>query len=214
MRLNEDDGSFETVLEFAAEADNNRMNGGVVGPDGSIWAGSMDFDFQVAIGALYRVVADMQVTLVDPQYIVVNGPAFSPDGTKLYVNETMKGEIYRFDVDPLDQSLSGKTVFARFAEGEGRPDGICVDAEGGLWVAAVTSGKVRRYLPDGSIGTEIKVPCPTVTSAALGGAEGSTLFITTSRILMDEETLAAHPLSGGLFSIKVDQRAAPSRPFG
>ena len=214
VRLNEENGSFDTVIEFADEPENNRMNDGVVGPDGSIWAGSMDFDFQVATGALYRVDADKNVSKADSGYIVVNGPAFSPDGRILYVNETMKGEIYRFDVNPADQSLTGKSVFANFGEGEGLPDGICVDHEGGLWVAVATGGKVQRYLPDGNLDCEISVPCPTVTSVALGGRDGKTLFITTSRILMDDDTLAAHPLSGGLFAMEVNQRAVPSPKFG
>ena len=214
VRLNTTDGTFDTVLTFDDEPANNRFNDGTVGPDGGLWAGSMDFDFQLPTGALYHVAPDLAIRRADAGYTVVNGPAISPDGRRLYVNETMTGEVFCHDLGPDLRSLSGKRVFARIVPEDGLPDGICVDAVGGLWVALVTGGKVRRYLPDGSVDREIVLPCPTVTSVCLGGADGRTLFVTTGRILMDDATLDAHPLSGSLFSIRVDHSGQASALFG
>ena len=64
-------------------------------------------------------------------------------------------------------------------------------------------GRVRRYLPDGSIDLEINLPSPVVTSVCIGGVDSNILFVTTGRILMDEEMLKAYPLSGSLFSIDI-----------
>jgi sugar lactone lactonase YvrE len=202
-RLDQETGAFETVVAFPGEPATNRFNDGTVGPDGRLWVCSMDFDFQEPTGKLYHLGSDLDPVQADDGYIVANGPAFSPDGSKLYINETMKGEIFVCDVDPSSGSLSGKRLFAKLAEGEGLPDGICVDAEGGLWLAVVTGGRVRRYRPNGEIDTEIEVPSPTVTSVGFGGRDNKTLFITTGTILMDDETLARHPLSGSLFAIEV-----------
>ena len=115
----------------------------------------------------------------------------------------MRGEIFVCDMDAASGMPSNKRPFATLPEGQGLPDGICVDADGGLWVAVVTGGAVRRFRSDGEIDSEIKVPSPTVTSVGFGGRDNRTLFITTGTILMDDETLAAHPLSGSLFSIDV-----------
>ncbi|MEX3007874.1 SMP-30/gluconolactonase/LRE family protein [Hoeflea sp. TYP-13] len=202
-RLDMQSGSFDTVVAFPQEPAANRFNDGAVSPDGRLWVCSMDFDFQEPTGMLYHLGRDLQPVVADEGYTVANGPAFSPDGSKLYVNETMKGEIFVCDCDPSTGALSGKKLFAKLEEGEGLPDGICVDADGGLWVAVVTGGRVRRYLPNGNIDMEIEVPSPTVTSVGFGGRANRTLFITTGTILMDEETLARHPLSGSLFAIEV-----------
>lgn len=213
VRLDQTTGAFETLVTFDGEPAQNRFNDGMVGPDGRLWACSMDFDFQEPTGKLYHLGDDLKPVEVDDGYIVANGPAFSPDGTKLYINETMKGDIFVCDLEPSSGLFSNKRLFAELAEGEGLPDGICVDSEGGLWVAVVTGGRVRRYLPTGEIDTEIEVPSPTVTSVGFGGPDNRTLFITTGTILMDDETLARHPLSGSLFCVDVPQQGLEMSAF-
>jgi xylono-1,5-lactonase len=200
VRLDRATGQFEHVLGFKDEPANNRFNDGTVAPDGSLWLGSMDFDFTAASGKLYRVILGKDPVIADSNYIVVNGPAISPDSTQLYVNETMKGQIFSFDMNPSTGEISNKSLFVQFAEGKGLPDGIHVDRQGRLWVAVVTGSVVQRYLSNGKLDTEIKMPSPIVTSVCIG-PDDNTLFVTTGRILMDEATLAAHPLSGGLFKV-------------
>lgn len=212
-RLDQATGDFETLVTFPGEPAQNRFNDGMVGPDGRLWACSMDFDFQEPTGKLYHLDRDLKPVEVDDGYIVANGPAFSPDGSKLYINETMKSEIFVCDLDPSTGRIAKKELFAKLPEGEGLPDGICVDAEGGLWLAVVTGGRVRRYLPNGEIDIEIEVPSPTVTSVCFGGRNNKTLFITTGTILMDDETLARHPLSGSLFCLDVPQRGLDAQVF-
>lgn len=214
VKLDESTGTFETLLSFPDEPASNRFNDGTVGPDGCIWAGSMDFDFQQPTGSLYLVRPDLTAGRMDTGYIVANGPVISPGGWRLYANETMKGEIFCFDRNPRTNQLSNKRLFAKIAEADGLPDGLCTDDDGGVWVALVTGGRVRRYGANGDIDLEIALPSPTVTSVTLGGKGGRTLFVTTGRILMDEPTLTAHPLSGGLFSVAVPRAAAKSFAFG
>jgi xylono-1,5-lactonase len=202
VRLNTDDGSFETVLTFDDEPPFNRFNDGLRGPDGSLWLGSMDYDCERESGALYRVRPDRTVETVDAGYIVVNGPAISHDETRLYVNETMKGQILVFDMAAGTGDVSNKRLFAQIAADDGFPDGLYADPQGGLWVALVAGGRIRRYNTDGSIDREIGLPSPAVTSVC-AGSDSNTLFVTTGRILMDDETQNQHPLSGGLFKISL-----------
>jgi sugar lactone lactonase YvrE len=63
---------------------------------------------------------------------------------------------------------------------EGWPDGLAVDAEGGLFVAAVKSGEVVRFKPDGTIDFRLKVPATFVTSVTFGGPDLTELYIVTS----------------------------------
>jgi len=209
-RLDQARGTCSPILDFPDEPATNRFNDGVVGPDGCIWVGSMDFDFQRPTGSLYMVRPDLSVARAAEGFTVINGPAFSPDGSVLYLCDTMSGVIYAFDRDAASNALSHKRVFLRLAEGDGLPDGICVDQEGGLWIALVTGGRVRRFSPEGRVDAEIALPSPIVTSVTIGGRDGRTLFVTTGRILLDEPALAAHPLSGGLFRVAVRHSAARS----
>lgn len=197
-------GTFDSIVEFRDEPATNRFNDGTVGPDGRIWLGSMDFDCERPTGALYCVEADGSVAVKDTGYTVTNGPAVSADGNRLFVNETMSRNIFCFDRDPQTNILSNKRLFAQPLEDEGLPDGLCVDTDGGLWVALVTGGKVRRYKSDGHIDFDLQMPTPIVTSVVLGGLQRQTLFVTTGRILLSDTDLADYPASGSLFQIDVD----------
>jgi len=128
-RLDQERGTCSPILDFPDEPATNRFNDGVVGPDGCIWVGSMDFDFQRPTGSLYLVRPDLSVARAAEGFTVINGPAFSPDGSVLYLCDTMSGVIYAFDRDAASNALSHKRVFLRLAEGDGLPDGICVDEE-------------------------------------------------------------------------------------
>lgn len=214
VRLDPSSGAFTTVVTFGDEPPANRFNDGCIGPDGCLWAGSMDFDCIKPTGALYLVRPDGDISVADHGYVVTNGPAISADGKRLYVNETMGGKIYCFDRDPTTNALGNKRLFAQLKDGEGLPDGLCVDMDGGVWVALVTGGRVRRYSSAGVIDVEITLPTPIVTSVAIGGRERRTLFITTGRILMDDDALAAHPLSGGLFSVEIEHEGCMLNSFG
>jgi xylono-1,5-lactonase len=200
VRLNVEDGSFEKVLTFQDEPPHNRFNDGLQMADGMMWLGSMDYDCVQATGVLYCVHPDMSVKVMDTGYICINGPAISADRTRLYVNETMKRQIFVFDMDPASGAISNKRLFAALAEDEGLTDGIYADPAGGLWLAMAGGGRIRRFHADGSVDREIAMPSPTVTSVC-AGPDATTLFVTTGRILMDDERLAEHPLSGGLFQV-------------
>jgi len=197
-------GTYFPLISFESEPASNRFNDGMVGPDGTIWVGSMDYDFQQPTGMIHSISPSGNTTLRDKGYTVVNGPALSHDGKKLFINDTMNGAIFCYDRDPLTNDLHTKRLFAQIEPSDGLPDGICTDIAGGVWVALVTGGKARRYLPTGQIDFDIKLPSPIVTSVGFGGKDRSTLFVATGRILMTEADLGNYPLSGSLFRIPTD----------
>jgi sugar lactone lactonase YvrE len=107
--------------------------------------------------------------------------------------------IRAFDLDAVRGALSGFATFPRF---RGLPDGATVDAEGGLWVAHWDGWRVSRVRPDGTLDRSIRLPIPRPTCCAFGGDDLGTLFITSARTGLDDETLACAPRSDGLFSLR------------
>lgn len=77
-----------------------------------------------------------------------NEMAFSADGRSLFVNETFARRLSRFEVS-ADGSLTGRQTLWRFGPGD-YPDGLVLDAAGGLWVTSIVSNRVIRIEPDGS----------------------------------------------------------------
>ncbi|MGA9658841.1 MAG: SMP-30/gluconolactonase/LRE family protein [Asticcacaulis sp.] len=167
------------LFEIEADKPDNRLNDAKVDAKGRLWTGTMHMPFSKKEAAFYRIDPDLSVHMVDTPYLCTNGPAFSPDGTKLYHNETSEGLMYAFDV-AADGSLSNKHVFAKFAPGAGSPDGLTTDADGGVWVAHYNGSRISRYKPDGTLDFDVAIPAKQVTSMTFAGANLDRLFVTTA----------------------------------
>lgn len=192
----------------------NRFNDGKVDPAGRFWAGTMDDRKQADTGTLYRVDPDLRWTAIDDGYGITNGPAFSPDGQRMYHSDTRARTTFVFDLH-ADGCAHGKRVFAHWPTDFGHPDGMTVDSEGCLWVAFWGGSCVRRVSPSGEVLAKHRVPAPHVTSCAFGGAALDRLFVTTARQGMSADALEVDPLSGGLFEIDAGgARGCPPVEFG
>src|SRR5690349_3848608 len=99
---------------------------------------------------------------------------------------------------PDTGALYGRRRLAEVSGGV--PDGLTLDAEGCLWLAVWGSSELRRYTPDGRLDTIVKLPVSQVSSAAFGGADLSTLCITTARESFTAADLAAEPHAGDIFA--------------
>jgi sugar lactone lactonase YvrE/DNA-binding IclR family transcriptional regulator len=180
----------------------NRLNDAKCGPDGAIWVGSMRIDASKPTGALYRIDAGGTSERKEGGVIVSNGLGWSPDGRIFYFVDTVPGLIHAYDCNPSTGVLGTRREFAHIPVGDGRPDGLAVDAEGAVWCAIWDGWSVRRYLPDGRLDQVIELPVPRPTSVAFGGKDLSTLYITSARTRLPATTLADAPLSGGLFACR------------
>ncbi len=190
----------------------NRFNDGKVDRHGRFWAGTMDDTEQQASGSLYRLRADVDGVVVDRDYKVTNGPAFSPSGDLMYHNDSARQVTYAFDLD-ADGNASNKRVFLQFAEGDGYPDGMTVDAEGCLWIAFWDGWCVRRYSPGGELMQTVDMPVARPTSCAFGGPGLDRLYVTSASIGLDEDALAVQPNAGGLFMVLAGVRGIAERMF-
>lgn len=166
---------------------------------GRLWAGTGDSNETVASGNLYVFEHDHSWRVVDRNIICSNGPAFSPDGRSAYFSDSYAQEVVRYEIDPVTGEIGERRPFLKITEREVYPDGLTVDAEGGVWVAEWDAWRVARYTPDGTFDREIRLPVPRPTSMAFGGDDLRTLYITTASIGLSEAQLREAPLSGSLF---------------
>lgn len=104
-----------------------------------------------------------------------NGMVLLHEGRTLVVAETWRGQLTAFDRSANGQ-LSNKRLFAQLPGRQ--PDGMCVDADGAIWVCSFNSGEVLRVLEGGVITHRLSFPGSAV-ACELGGEDGHTLFITS-----------------------------------
>jgi len=206
--LEEPDGTLTTLDELWTDP-GVRMNDGGCDPDGRFYCGSMAYDRTPGVAALYRLDPDGSTSVVLDLLTISNGLDWSPDGSRAYYNDTDTYRVDVFDYD-RDAGLTNRRAFIDVMPDDGRPDGLTVDAEGGVWVALNHSGTVRRYTPDGAPDAVVDIPSRQVTACTFGGADLDQLFVTTSR---ENLPRGDDPLAGSLFRAEVGVRGFPVREF-
>jgi sugar lactone lactonase YvrE len=206
--LEDPDGSV-APLEPLWEDPQVRMNEGGCDPDGRFYCGSMAYDQHEGAGSLYRLDPDGSAVVVLGGVTVSNGLEWSPDGSRVYYNDTPTGQVDVFDYD-RDGGLTARRRFVAIPDDAGKPDGLTVDADGGVWVALYGGGAVRRYSPEGRLDEVVEVPAGNVTACTLGGPDLDQLFVTTSREGLEDDE---QPVAGSLFRAAVGVRGLPARAF-
>lgn len=178
-----------------------RLNDGRCDAAGRFWVGSLALDSTPDAGALHRLDPDGSARQVLAGLHVPNGLGFSPDGTRLYLADSARRRVEAFDFDAARGTLANRRPFVILAEGEGVPDGLAVDAQGGVWIALWDGWRVVRHAPDGALDRVIHLPVPRPTSCAFGGPDLGTLYVTSARVRLSAAQLAEAPLSGSVFAL-------------
>ncbi|SEH85561.1 Sugar lactone lactonase YvrE [Mycolicibacterium rutilum] len=128
-------------------------------------------------GVIVRIDPDDTVTVVAEDLDFPNGMAITPDGATLIVAESTARRLSAFTVGP-DAGLTDRRVFADGLDGP--PDGICLDAEGGVWAAMTLTYQFERITEGGRVTDRIDLGGRTAIACALGGPERRTLFLLSS----------------------------------
>jgi sugar lactone lactonase YvrE len=179
-----------------------RFNDGTCDPRGRFWTGTLALDRAAGVAALYRVSSGGRVSRALGGITVSNGIGFTADGTALYYVDSVTQRIDIIGVTPGTGALGTREPFATLGAAEGTPDGLAVDADGGVWVAVFGGGKIVRFDPDGRRDAEIALPVSHPTSVAFGGPALDELYITSATRALTPDQLAAQPAAGAVLRIR------------
>ncbi len=204
VRRREHDGTMVVHADLAHIA-THWCNDMLVDPRGRAYVGhfGLDLDAFVAEHGMEAVLSEdaptrAHVVLVQPDGSVEvaaddmrfpNGTVLTPDGRTLIVAETLALRLTAFDVGD-DGRLGNRRVWADLSDHLIPPDGICLDAGGGVWVANALGAECVRVLEGGGI-TDRVTTGRRAFACNLGGEDGTTLFVCTSET-SEAEACASH----------------------
>jgi len=210
----DDTGARACIANPEHDKPGNRFNDGKCDSLGRFWVGSLATDGEQRAGKLWRVDPNGQCTMMENGLSISNGLGWSPDNRRFYLTDSGCSTIFVYDYDLTTGLISGKRTFVVSAEGDGVPDGLCVDAQGFIWSAQWDGACVIRYDPDGNIERRVPLPVPRPTSCAFGGATNQTLYITSARTGLSCETLQTAPCSGHVFGLNLTVPGMQVNMFG
>ncbi|MGA7836316.1 MAG: SMP-30/gluconolactonase/LRE family protein [Acidimicrobiales bacterium] len=211
-RLDESGSVTELARPEAHQEREVRTNDGAADPWGRFWIGSMAYNAAKGRGSLYCFHESFGTETVFGDVTISNGLGWSPDERTLYYVDSGPGTISAFDIDDAGE-ISRRRLLVQLNVEEGAPDGLCVDADGAIWVAIWGGYQVRRYSPEGELLARVAVATAQPSCCAIGGPNGRTLYITTAREDMPEEVLASEPDAGRLFCVDVGVKGRAIEPY-
>jgi sugar lactone lactonase YvrE len=174
----------------------------VVDAKGRAYVGNFGFDLGAGetpkSTGLILVQPDGQARVVAQDLWFPNGAVITPDARTLIIGESYRSRLTAFDIAD-DGSLSGRRVWATLDKAV--PDGICLDAEGAIWLASPISREVIRVREGGEVTHRIATRAQAV-ACMLGGLERRTLFVLTGKVMVTPEQSRAS-LTGAIFTLPV-----------
>lgn len=173
-----------------------RYNDGTIDPSGRYLVGTMGYpEAKENIGKVLSYYKGNQKVLLE-NTTISNGLAFSENGAFLYFIDTPTKKVAKYNYDIVSGSASFDSYIIEF-KGKGMPDGMCMDKEGMLWIAEWGGSQVSKWNPkNGKMISQIKLPCPNVSSCCLDKL--GNLFITTAKSDKPEDIFG-----GGLFYVNL-----------
>jgi sugar lactone lactonase YvrE len=196
----------------------------LVDDDGRAWVGNFGFDLFSGEPArstvLICVAPDGTPAIAARDLAFPNGVVLTPDCRTLIIAETLANRLSAFTAS--SGSLSGRRTWAAFGEpptstdvsrileeATVAPDGICLDAEGAVWVADVLNRRVIRVLEGGAIVQELKTGGLCAFACMLGGNDGQTLFVCAAPTFDEAEASAHHRSSILMTRVEVPHAGLP-----
>ncbi len=197
------DGTRLTQVADLSELAPFHCNDMVVDRHGRAYIGNFGFDFAArqapCATGLILVRPDGAPRVVADNLLFPNGAVITSDGQTLVIAESFGSRLTAFDIAG-DGSLSRRRVWAALLKGA--PDGICLDAEGAIWLASPTSREVLRVREGGEVTHRFATPGQAV-ACTLGGLQRRTLFVLTTKVMITaQESLRSRP--GAIHTLPVE----------
>ena len=163
---------------FAHSDEFNQPNDLAITDSGVIFLSDSNWNNQT--GNVWRVDTNGEISLVESGMSTTNGIEVSPDQTRLYVGESVSGDVWRFDLDASGHA-SNKQLFHRFIDNNFpncQQDGMRTDVDGNLYVTRHHGQRIDVLSPEGTIIKEYPLlgECP--SNIAFGGDDGMTAYVT------------------------------------
>ncbi|MEW6755351.1 MAG: SMP-30/gluconolactonase/LRE family protein [Candidatus Latescibacterota bacterium] len=191
------EGVLTPVIHELPDERQTRFNDVIADPEGRVFCGTMPAGDRSA--RLYRLDRDGSIRVVLDDVGLANGLGFTPDLTCLYFTDTGRKVIYRLDYDRASGEVCNRRVFIDASAAEGVPDGLTVDAQGGIWSAMWGGSCVVRYTPDGRQERRVALPARQVSCPAFGGEAYADLYVTTAG---GQDKRSQGPGAGALFRLR------------
>lgn len=205
-------GGIEALAPVEADIPDHLMNDGKCDPSGAFLAGTLHRDDAPGAGALYRLNRDLSVDRLVSGLTISNGLGWSPSGDRMYYIDSPTQTVDVFEYGASGR-LGERTRFVEIDRDDGMPDGLAVDAEGGVWVALWGGAGVRRYTAEGALDHVVELPVSLVTSCAFGGGDWGDLYITSASWEFDEARFQDEPLAGAVFVLRPGVSGVPTSRF-
>jgi sugar lactone lactonase YvrE len=175
------DGTFHRHADLGGIA-TWHANDMIVAPDGTAYVGNFGFDLEAVpialrTASIARITPSGEVSVAAEDLWFPNGMVITPDGSTLIVAESAARVLTAFSI-AIDGGLTDRRLWAGLPDGA-LPDGICLDADGFVWVASPASREVLRIGEGGAIAERITTEQEAI-ACVLGGEDRRTLFITTA----------------------------------
>jgi sugar lactone lactonase YvrE len=198
-----DSAGLRTVADLSVIGVVN-PNDMVVDGQGRAYIGDIGFDdtaspFAPKPGNIALVTPDGDVRVAAHDLRFPNGMAITPDGKTLIVAETMGAGLIAFDIAP-DGSLSGRRTFAELPGTT--PDGVCLDADGAVWLGSPLSSEFIRVKDGGDVTHRVPVPGKWAVACMLGSEDRRTLFLCTAQTTLQD--LAQGKSTGWIEVVRVE----------
>jgi sugar lactone lactonase YvrE len=190
-----------------------RFNDGKCDGQGRFWIGTILDGAPDGSGGLYLLDPPDPLRNVLSGTNVSNGLDWNADGTTLYFVDSATRCLDAIQCDPVRGTLGHRRTLVQIEPDAGAPDGLTVDGEDNIWLALSGGWQVRCYTPGGQLVCVIRLPVSRVTSCTFGGPWMNDLFITSARRRLSDAEVAAQPLAGSVFRIRVGVTGRPAALF-
>ena len=167
------DPTTRAVTVLAHEPMMNQPYDLAIAPNGTLYAS--DPNWKTKTGQLWRIDPDGNTTRLAADMGTTNGVEVSPDGKRLYVNESVQRNVWVFDIQP-DGGVANKRLLRQFPD-HGF-DGMRCDADGNLYITRYGKGTVVVLSPAGDVLREIDVLGARPSNLCFGGPDGRTVYVT------------------------------------
>jgi D-xylonolactonase len=160
----------------------------------------VDVNHPVPLQPLVHLLVDRKVRRVAEGIKAANGIGISPDRRIVYQAETMEGVL------AYDRAADGSLSNRRLAINHPWTDGIAVDFEGCVWIAAIQDSSIIRFTPDGELDRRVEIPVREVASLTFGGEDLRDIYVVTGSAIH----MPGFERTGRIYRLRSDVTGQPT----